>query len=456
MTEVISAFVSIIKTPAVILGLIALLGLLVQKKSFSQVVEGTLKTMLGLLILSAGAGLIVENLAPFSEMFTDAFSLTGVVPFDEAVVGALSEKVGMIAQNTSLILAIGFLVNVILARITPFKYIFLTGHMMWIMAGGLAWAFYDLGVSELNTVIFGSFIQGCVLLLLPALAQPIVRKITGNDKIAYGHLTTIGVVASAYVGKIFGNSAKDAEDMELPEGLSFFKDTAISVSLVMLIIYLITAIFTGAETMAKYAGETNFIVYSILKGLGFAAGVLILLQGVRLFLGEIIPAFKGIGMKIVPGARPALDVPVFFSYAPKSLMLGFIFAIPGMLVGLFVSSFFGTVIPLPSIIGGFFTGGMAGIFGNALGGRRGSMISGFVYGLFLTIPVALFYPLYNLAEYGVQGVAYLVSDGIAVLSLIKLSFSTGFPVIGLLVFLAIFVFLCIRFKNRNENYQLEQ
>lgn len=52
--------------------------------------------MLGFLILSAGAGVIVENLIPFSEMFTDAFKLTGVVPIDEAVVGALSEKVGMI------------------------------------------------------------------------------------------------------------------------------------------------------------------------------------------------------------------------------------------------------------------------------------------------------------------------------------------------------------------------
>lgn len=447
MIEVVKAIVSIIKTPAVILGLIALLGLLVQKKSFSQIVEGTLKTMLGLLILSAGAGIIVENLVPFSEMFTDAFNLTGVVPFDEAVVGALSEKVGMIARNTSLILALGFLVNVILARITPFKYIFLTGHMMWIMAGGLAWAFYDLGVSELNTVIYGSFIQGCVLLLLPAIAQPIVRKVTGNDKVAYGHLTTLGVVISAYVGKVFGNSENNAEDIELPEGLSFFKDTAISVSLVMLIIYLITAVFAGPEMMSKFAGDTNFIVYSILKGLGFAAGVLVLLQGVRMFLGEIVPAFKGIGMKIVPGARPALDVPVFFSYAPKSLMLGFLFSIPGMLVGLLVSSVFGTIIPLPSIIGGFFTGGIAGIFGNSLGGRRGAMISGFVYGLILTIPVALFYPLYNLADYGVKGVAYLVSDGIAVLSLIKLFFSTGIPVIGLLIFLAIFVFICFKYRK---------
>lgn len=43
----------------------------------------------------------------------------------------------------------------------------------------------------------------------------------------------------------------------------------------------------------------------------FVAGVFVLLQGVRMFLGEIIPAFKGISEKLIPGARPALDVPIF-------------------------------------------------------------------------------------------------------------------------------------------------
>ena len=48
----------------------------------------------------------------------------------------------------------------------------------------------------------------------------------------------------------------------------------------------------------------------------FVAGVLVLLQGVRMFLGEIIPAFKGISEKLIPGARPALDVPIFYASGP--------------------------------------------------------------------------------------------------------------------------------------------
>ncbi|MCG8540241.1 MAG: PTS ascorbate transporter subunit IIC [Clostridia bacterium] len=441
-------FIGILTTPAVTLGFVALLGLILQKKKYTDVIKGTVKTILGLLILSAGAGVIVQNLIPFSSMFTEAFNLTGVVPFDEAVVGALIEKVEVIARTTSLILALGFVANIVLARITPFKYIFLTGHMMWIMAGAIAWAFYDLGVTEVNTIIFGTIIQGIVLLLLPTIAQPIMRKITGSDSIAYGHLTTIGVVVSAYVGKLLGNTDESSEDIKLPEGLDFFKDTAISVSLVMVVIYVITALFAGEEFIKTLAGDQNYITFSVLNGLGFAAGVLILLQGVRMFLGEIVPAFRGIGMKLVPGAKPALDCPVVFTYAPTALMLGFIFSVIGMLIGMFVSQLFGGIVPLPSIIGGFFTGGTAGIFGNATGGKRGAMVSGVMYGLFLTIPVALFYPLFGLSQYGVDGVALLVSDAIVVLSLIKLFFSIGIPYIGFGLLIALLVLLSVKFKNK--------
>ncbi len=445
-------------TPAILLGVVALVGLILQRKTLPSIVEGTIKTILGFLILSAGSDLIVENLSPFADIFVEGFGMTGVVPFDEAVVGALSDAVPQIARTTAVIIGFGFLVNVLLARITPFKYIFLTGHMMWILAGGLSWAFYDLGVSEMNTIIFGSLLQGSILLLLPAIAQPIMRKVTGNNKIAYGHLTTIGVVASAYVGKVFGNPEKDTEDIELPEGLSFFKDTAISVSFVMILVYLITVIFAGPEFVGEYAGDQNYLIFGILRGLGFAAGVLILLQGVRMFLAEIVPAFRGIAMKLVPGAKPALDVPVLFAYAPKALMIGFIFAVPGALVGMGISTLFNTVVPVPSIIGAFFTGGAAGIFGNALGGRRGAMVSGFVYGLLLSIPVALFYPLYELAGYGVEGLAYLVSDGITALTFIRLFFAIGVPFVGLGLFAALIVGLSIKFRGskHEENPEAQE
>jgi len=437
-------FLSLLTTPAIVLGLVALIGLLLQKKSGDQVFLGTLKTVLGLLILSAGAGLIVTHLAPFSELFAQVFNLTGLVPFDEAVVGALQANVPVIARTSAVIMAAGFLVNIALARFTPLKYIFLTGHMMWILSVVLAFVLYESGYSETIIMVVGAILQGTFLTLLPAISQPIMRKLTGNNAIGYGHLTTIGVVSSAYVGKVFGDSSKSSEELKLPENLKFFKDTAASVAIVMGIFYILLVIIAGPTKTAAFAGDQNFLVWGLLGALGFTAGILILLQGVRMFLGELVPSFKGIADKLVPGAIPALDCPAIFGFAPTALMIGFITSVIGMAIGMVVSGLIFGIVPLISIIGGFFTGGSAGIMGNAAGGRRGAAIAGFIYGLWLTIPVAATYNIFDLPQYGVTGTALLVSDVLVALPLFKI------PFIGIGVLVAIFViysFMEVRYKK---------
>ena len=439
-------FINLLQTPAIVLGLVALVGLLLQKKKANQVFTGTLKTVLGLLILGGGSGLIVNALAPFSELFADVFNLTGLVPFDEAVVGALQANVPIIARTSAIILAAGFFVNIILARFTPLKYIFLTGHMMWIMSVVLAFVLHASGYDETMIMVIGSILQGAFLTLLPAIAQPTMRRITGGNTIAYGHLTTIGVVSSAWIGRLLGDPKKDVEKIKLPESLSFFKDTASSVAIVMGIFYIGLAIVAGPERVAVYAGEQNFLVWGLLGALGFTAGILVLLQGVRMFLGELVPSFKGIADKLVPGAIPALDCPAIFGFAPTALMIGFIFSIFGMTVGMIVSGLVFGIVPLISIIGGFFTGGAAGIMGNATGGPRGAMVAGFVYGLWLTVPVAATYEIFDLTQFGVTGTSLLVSDALVALPLFKI------PLVGIAVFVALYVWYSIReLKYKKEN-----
>jgi PTS system ascorbate-specific IIC component len=44
---------------------------------------------------------------------------------------------------------------------------------------------------------------------------------------------------------------------------------------------------------------------------------------------------------------------------------------------------------LPGMLTNFFAGGTAGIFGNAVGGRRGAIIGGIAHGFFITLLPAL-------------------------------------------------------------------
>ena len=65
----------ILGTPAILVGLFALLGLLLQKKSASDTVSGTLKTIMGFIILGVGAGVLISSLDFFSQMFETAFNI---------------------------------------------------------------------------------------------------------------------------------------------------------------------------------------------------------------------------------------------------------------------------------------------------------------------------------------------------------------------------------------------
>lgn len=67
--ETLNFVVDILKVPAILVGLIALIGLVAQKKSFSDVVKGTIKTILGFIVLGGGATVLVGSLNPLGSMF---------------------------------------------------------------------------------------------------------------------------------------------------------------------------------------------------------------------------------------------------------------------------------------------------------------------------------------------------------------------------------------------------
>jgi PTS system ascorbate-specific IIC component len=445
--EILNFILDVVKTPALILGLVALIGLAIQRKTGPQVFAGTVKTAIGMLVLSAGAGLVVTAILPFVTLFQGVFGLNGFATGSELISAAMQKSTPVIASTSAVIMAIGFLVNVVLARFTPLKYIFLTGHMMWISSVLVAYCLYSAGWSEPLIIVVGSIIQGALLTLLPAISQPIVRKVTGSNDFAIGHLTTLGTVPSALIGKVVGDTSKSTEDMKLPKGLAFFKDTAVAISVVMLLFYVAIVIAAGPDKVGEVSGGTNYLLFGVLQALGFAAGVLVLLQGVRMFLGELVPAFKGISDKLVPNAIPALDVPAIFGFAPNALMIGFITATIGMLVAMVASSAAFGVVPLVSIIGAFFTGGVAGIMGNATGGRRGAMVAGFAYGFILIFLSGFTYSVFDhFTAVGAEGVGHDCVDAMVTM----LAFMN--PYVGLGIITAAFAALSV-FELRYQKRQ---
>ncbi|HEL1087519.1 TPA: PTS ascorbate transporter subunit IIC [Streptococcus equi subsp. zooepidemicus] len=436
----------IVSTPAILVALIAIVGLLLQKKPAPDIVKGGIKTFVGFLVVSGGAGIVQGSLNPFGTMFEHAFHLSGVVPNNEAIVAVALTTYG---SATALIMFTGMIFNILIARFTRFKYIFLTGHHTLYMACMIAVIMSVAGFTSVSLIVFGGLALGIIMSVSPALVQRYMIQLTGNDKVALGHFSSLGYWLSGFVGGLVGDKSKSTEDINFPKSLAFLRDSTVSITLSMAIIYLIVAIFAGPAWISKeLSSGTHGLVFALQLAGQFAAGVFVILAGVRLILGEIVPAFKGISEKLVPHSKPALDCPIVYPYAPNAVLIGFVSSFVGGLVSMAVMIVSGTTVILPGVVPHFFCGATAGVIGNASGGVRGATVGAFLQGVLISyLPIFLMPVLGGL---GFEGSTFSDADfGLSGILLGTLNSIGGVTaiVIGIFVILAGLVGLSIVGKS---------
>ncbi|MCT8352065.1 PTS ascorbate transporter subunit IIC [Photorhabdus kayaii] len=387
----------VLSEPAILVGVIALVGLIVQKKPVTECIKGTIKTIMGFLILGAGAGLVVSSLGDFAEIFQHAFGIQGVVPNNEAIVSIAQKSFG---KEMAMIMFFAMVINILIARFTPWKFIFLTGHHTLFMSMMVAVILATAGIKGSMLVAIGSVVVGVAMVFFPAIVHPYMKKITGSDDVAIGHFSSLSYVLAGFIGSKLGNKAHSTEEMNVPKSLLFLRDTPVAISFTMAIIFMISCLFAGGDFVREVSGGKNGFMFSLMQSITFAAGVYIILQGVRMIIAEIVPAFKGISDKLVPNAKPALDCPVVFPYAPNAVLVGFLSSFVAGVIGMFVLYALGMTVIIPGVVPHFFVGAAAGVFGNATGGSRGAILGAFTQGFLIT-----FLPVFLLPVLGDIGIA---------------------------------------------------
>ncbi len=396
---------NILGQASLLVGFMAMLGLILQKKSAVDVITGTIKTITGFLIFGIGASAAAGALTSFQALFSKGFGLEGVLPLAEAVTALAQTKFSVVI---ALVMAFGFIVNLIFARITKFKYIFLTGQHSLFFAAMLTVLFKFMGLSDSLTIVLGSVILGMAAALYPAFCQRYMREITGNDNIAMGHYCTLAYGISGWIGSKVGSREHSTEGLELPKWLSFLKDYVVSIGLTMGVFYYISSAAAGRANVEAVAGGVHWLLYPLVQSLIFAGGLYVVITGVRMFLAEIVPAFVGISEKMIPDAKPALDCPVVFPYAPTATVIGFISAYAAGLICMFIFAALKLPVIIPVATPYFFIGATAGVFGNATGGWKGCVAGAFITGILIAVGPALMYPVF--ADVGLVGSCFPETD----------------------------------------------
>ncbi len=386
---------NLVDNPAIMLGIVALIGLLVQKKGFSDVVMGTIKTIVGYMILSNGSGLLVNAILGLQPIMEAAFGvkaagLSGV---------HLDEFIKNWGGYAAIIMTFAFLINLVLARITPFKYVYLTGHLMWWISLLLCAIIVEVkpDASIPFVLVASSVIAGIYWTLQPAYVQPLMRKIMGHNEIALGHTSSFNDWLGGVLGKFVGKPADSTEKLKLPAWMGFFRDVTAGVGFLIALLLLVLAVIAlilGKSGTTTVGASATYLLDALKMGFSFSMGITVLLFGVRMVIAELVPAFRGFAQKIVPDAKPALDCPVVFDYAPTAVIVGFISATVAFFI---LMVLFGPVLKwttiVPPFIMLFFPGGAGGVFGNATGGTKGAILGGAICGILLAVGQAICTPM---------------------------------------------------------------
>lgn len=337
-------------------------------------------TAIGFFILTTGTGIITGKSI---DGVSSAFS--AIMP--QAVQSHTVDISTNYGTEIGIVMILSFAINLLVARFTKWKSVFLTGHMLYWFPFVFIAAGVDAGLSGARLVILATVFTATYMVVSPNLMKPFVKQVTGDDSFTIGHPTTCLSVISGLLGKAFGDKSHSTEDLNVPKSLGFLREISITGSIAIAITYIVMyflLLANGQDPATVWAfADSGYdaFTYIFTHAIMFGVGITIMLQGVRMLIAEIVPAFKGIADKIVPDAIPALDCPVIFPYAPNALTIGFLVAmVTSVITILLTNGMFPTVV-IPLISTCFFEIGTAAIIGNGTGGVRGAVIGAAVAGV---------------------------------------------------------------------------
>ena len=284
MNFAIDFITNVLGNPTVMLGIIACIGLIFLRKSVSDIVMGTVKTMMGYLILSAGTTIIGTPITLLTTLVQRGLGVDGVLPLYWVV---YSESMAVFGTEAALIFIIGFLINILLAKFTPWKNLAMTVHLQLFWAGFMASIMAGFGFTGIVMILVGGLISGIYYWIATTISAHYLKPVTTEH--ANFVPSAIALVIAGEAGRLFKKGGKSTEEIEFPSSLNWLKDSIIATCMAMLVMNFIFAFIAGPGVVDELAAGVPWILYVLIQSLTFGGGIAVILYGVRMMLAELIP-----------------------------------------------------------------------------------------------------------------------------------------------------------------------
>lgn len=413
---------NILEQPAFMIGFIVLIGYVLEKKKWYEVLSGFLKATIGYFILSAGSAGLVNSFRPILVGLKARFHLAAMVtdPYfgQNAVTVGIMKQFGRSFADTMLLLLLAYIINILLVRfqkITKMRAVFTTGNVQVQQEATAFWIFLFCfpHLGRLPILAIMSVVLGLYWAVGSNLTVGITQELTDGAGFGIAHQQMFGIFIFAKWAEWMEKRAKRKgkketkrlEDIELPGWLSIFNDNMVSTAVLMIFFFGIILIILGTPYLTK-AGfmkpGQSFIFYILQTSMMFAVYLAILQLGVRTFVNELTESFTGISDRWLPGSVPGIDVAATLGFgSPNAATIGFMFGALGQfLMIILLIVFHSPTIVIAGFIPLFFDNAAIGVFANNRGGYKYAMIAPFICGLIQVSGSAFIATWIGMAQYG--------------------------------------------------------